>query len=66
MKSIKNIRLKEYDYTSNSYYFVTICTNYRRHILTGHVKSVVEGLVYQYAVVLVREIHGDLAEADIE
>jgi len=26
MKYRKNIRLKEYDYASNGYYFVTICT----------------------------------------
>jgi len=26
----KNIRLKEYDYSTNGYYFVTICTNYRK------------------------------------
>lgn len=49
MKSIKNIRLKEYDYTSNGYYFVTICTNYRRHILTGHVKSVVAQFIEHFS-----------------
>lgn len=26
MKTRKNIRLKEYDYSKNGYYFVTICT----------------------------------------
>ena len=34
MKAIKNIRLKHYDYSQNGYYFVTICTNYRRPYLT--------------------------------
>jgi len=34
MKAIRNIRLKHYDYSQNCYYFVTICTNYRRPYLT--------------------------------
>jgi putative transposase len=41
MKRTKNIRLKEYDYASNGYYFVTICTNYRSPHLAGHTKNVV-------------------------
>ena len=41
MKSIKNIRLGEYDYTSDGYYFVTICMNYRIPHLTGHIEDVV-------------------------
>ena len=49
MKSVKNIRLKEYDYTSNGYYFVTICTNYRRSILTGHVKNVVAQFIEHFS-----------------
>ncbi len=27
----KNIRLKEYDYTSKGYYFITICTKDMKH-----------------------------------
>ncbi len=30
MKAIKDIRLKDYDYSSNGFYFVTICTNHRK------------------------------------
>ena len=30
----KNIRLKEYDYSQNGAYFITICTNKRRKILS--------------------------------
>ncbi|MGB7055161.1 MAG: transposase [bacterium] len=41
MKGIKNIRLKEYDYASNGYYFVTICTYYNRPYLTGRIRDVV-------------------------
>ena len=29
----KNIRLKNHDYKNNGYYFVTICTNYRKPYL---------------------------------
>lgn len=29
----KNIRLKDYDYSQNGYYFVTICTIDKKHIL---------------------------------
>jgi putative transposase len=28
----RSLRLKEYDYSSNGYYFVTICTQHREHI----------------------------------
>lgn len=41
MRAIKNIRLKGYDYTSNGYYFITICTNYRHPYLVGQTKNVV-------------------------
>ena len=30
----KNIRLKEYDYSQNGAYFVTVCTQKRRNILS--------------------------------
>jgi putative transposase len=30
MKAIKDIRLKEYDYSSNGFYFITVCTNHRK------------------------------------
>lgn len=31
MKKIKNIRLKDYDYKSNGFYFLTIIANYRKN-----------------------------------
>jgi len=33
MRAIKNVRLKHYDYSTNGYYFVTICTNRKRPYL---------------------------------
>uniref|UniRef100_A0A7C4TFR8 Transposase n=1 Tax=candidate division WOR-3 bacterium TaxID=2052148 RepID=A0A7C4TFR8_UNCW3 len=47
MKGIKNIRLKNYNYTSNGYYFITICTNYRRPYLIGQTKNVVAQFIEQ-------------------
>lgn len=42
MKAIKNIRLSEYDYNNNGYYFITICTNYRwPHLVDSNIKNIV-------------------------
>lgn len=41
MRAVKNVRLRDYDYSSNGFYFVTICTDYRRPYLTGRNKEVV-------------------------
>ena len=68
MKGIKNIRLGEYDYASNGYYFVTICTNYRTPRLTGHTKGVVaqfiehisekiEGVNINYYMIMPTHLH---------
>ncbi|MCU7495062.1 MAG: transposase [Ignavibacteria bacterium] len=38
MNTRRSIRLKEYDYSSNGYYFVTICTYEHRNLL-GSVKN---------------------------
>lgn len=38
----KNIRLKDYDYSSNGYYFVTICTDFRKAFLENErIKEIV-------------------------
>lgn len=37
----RNIRLTNYDYNTNGYYFVTICTDYRKLLLSGYIKSIV-------------------------
>ncbi len=47
MRAIKNIRLKNYDYSSDGYYFVIICTDYLRPYLVGHTKSVVAQFIEQ-------------------
>ncbi len=47
MNKVKSIRLKHYDYTSNGYYFVTICTNHRRPYLTDKIKNVVAQFIEQ-------------------
>ena len=33
MESRKQIRLKEYDYSSVGVYFITVCTNHRSEVL---------------------------------
>jgi REP element-mobilizing transposase RayT len=41
----KNIRLRDYDYSSPGYYFITVCTNNKQHLLSRivdaglHIKS---------------------------
>ena len=47
MRAIKNIRLKHYDYSSDGYYFVTICTDYLKPYLAGSIKSVVAQFIGQ-------------------
>lgn len=47
MRAIKDIRLKHYDYSSDGYYFVTICTDYSRPYLAGRIKSVVAQFIGQ-------------------
>jgi len=39
MKAIKDVRLKEYDYSSNGFYFVTICTHHRKPFFINTVLS---------------------------
>jgi REP element-mobilizing transposase RayT len=47
MRAVKNIRLKDYDYSSDGFYFITICTNYRRLYLTGKSKEIVAQFIEQ-------------------
>lgn len=47
MRAIKGIRLKHYDYSSDGYYFVTVCTDYLKPYLVGHTKSVVAQFIGQ-------------------
>ena len=67
MKAIKNIRLRNYDYSTNGYYFVTVLTNYRRPYLAKDLYELVntaiqelnelEGVKVNYAVVMSNHIH---------
>ena len=34
LKSRKNLRISDYNYSSNGYYFITICTECRKNILS--------------------------------
>jgi len=67
MKYRKNIRLKEYDYASNGYYFVTICTRkffpFLKFFKSEIEKSIMDlpqyisGLKVDYFVVMDNHIH---------
>ena len=68
MKAIKNIRLKDYDYKMNGYYFVTICTDYRKPYLEDkNIKEIVvaelvrlnglNGVKIDYFVVMPNHLH---------
>ena len=65
----KNIRLKGYDYKSDGYYFVTICTNYGRPYLKNdsahkivvaelaRLKKKFSGLTIDYFTLMPTHIH---------
>ena len=58
MRAVKSIRLKDYDYSSDGFYFITICTNYRKPYLTGRSKEIVAQSIEQ----LPRKIRGVRAD----
>ncbi len=47
MRSVKNTRLKDYDYSSDGFYFVAICTDYRKPYLTGKNREIVTKFIEQ-------------------
>jgi len=66
MKTVKNIRLKHYDYSQDGYYFVAICTNYHRPYLSELGEKIgksiqnlngIEGVGVDYFVVMPTHIH---------
>ncbi|MDI6757861.1 MAG: transposase, partial [Endomicrobiia bacterium] len=68
MKFRKDVRLQSYNYKTNGYYFVTICADYRKPLLTGHhIKSIVvaelarlgdlKGVSIDYCVLMPDHIH---------
>ena len=38
----KQIRLKEYDYSQEGMYFITICTQDRKHVLSKIIKEYIQ------------------------
>lgn len=48
-------RLKEYDYTQNGYYFITICTKNREKLLSKVGNAVLQSLVAGFKSVTTRE-----------
>ena len=66
MRSIKNIRLKHYDYSQNGYYFVTICSSHQRPYLEEFSREIrtaldelkgIEGINIDYYSILPSHIH---------
>lgn len=70
MRSIKDIRLKDYDYSSNGYYFVTIVCDKRKNFLASKntlireqlnlLESETPGLKVDYFVTMPNHIHAIL------
>ncbi len=68
MRNIKNIRLKNFDYSNNGYYFVTICTNNQKpyldlenvkKIIKNEIKSLehISGVKIDYWIIMPDHIH---------
>ena len=63
----KDIRLKNYDYSSNGFYFVTICTHNKRPVIKKHREEVekillslpmrVSGLSLDYYILMPTHVH---------
>lgn len=39
---IESARLKNWNYSSNGYYFITICTKYRKHLFGKKIKNKIQ------------------------
>ncbi len=50
MKRKKELRLKNYDYTTDGYYFVTVCTYYNRPYIVGKNRDVVARFIEHMSV----------------
>ena len=68
MKGKKTLRLTNYDYTSDGYYFITVCTYYRRPYIVGknrdvvaqcieHISSKTKGVTVNYYVLMPTHVH---------
>ena len=54
MRGVKTLRLVDYDYSSDGFYFVTICTDHRKPHLAGNNGEFVRRLIEQ----LPSKVHG--------
>jgi len=68
MKRKKELRLKNYDYTSDGYYFITVCTYYRRPYIVAknrdvvaqfieHISTKIKGVSIDFYVLMPTHIH---------
>jgi len=68
MKRKKTLRLGNYDYTSDGYYFITVCTYYRRPYIVGknrdvvaqfieHISTKIKGVSVDYYVLMPTHVH---------
>jgi REP element-mobilizing transposase RayT len=68
MKRKKEFRLKNYNYTSDGYYFITVCTYYRRPYIVGknrdvvaqfieHISTKIKGVSIDFYVLMPTHIH---------
>ncbi len=68
MKRKKTLRLGNYNYTSDGYYFITVCTYYRRPYIVGknrdvvaqfieHISTKIKGVSVDYFVLMPTHIH---------
>jgi len=67
VKTIKNIRLRDYDYRNNGFYFITICSNYKaeftdneRSIINEHIdkiESIAKGINRDYFELVSNHLH---------
>jgi putative transposase len=66
MKHIKNIRLSNYNYSQNGYYFVTVCSLLKQPILERNIETIKEcikslgensGITIDYFVIMSNHVH---------
>ncbi|NOR17997.1 hypothetical protein GQ543_09885 [candidate division WOR-3 bacterium] len=68
MKRKKTLRLGNYDYTSDGYYFITVCTYYHRPYIVGrsrdvvaqfieHISTKIKGVSVDYYVLMPTHVH---------
>jgi REP element-mobilizing transposase RayT len=75
MRGVKDVRLKDYDYSSNGYYFVTICCHNKssylvdlKRILEKAIERIgqISGIEIDYWIAMPNHLHLILALSDCE